>query len=178
MGKYLFYAGSAALIGGVLGYIGGTYLFPAVIWTGYSLMYGFAPMQYITDPVLGIVSLLAALLCTMGATWFSCIKELKSMPSELLRPKAPRAGRRIFLEYITFLWKRLPFLHKVSLRNIFRYKKRFFMMVIGISGCTALVLTGLGFQDSIVDIVDMQYTQIEVYDYNILLHEEVDEEDE
>ncbi|MDE6686638.1 MAG: ABC transporter permease, partial [Lachnospiraceae bacterium] len=178
MGKYLFYAGSAALIGGVLGYIGGTYLFPAVIWTGYSLMYGFAPMQYITDPVLGIVSLLAALLCTMGATWFSCVKELKSMPSELLRPKAPRAGKRIFLEYITFLWTRLPFLHKVSLRNIFRYKKRFFMMIIGISGCTALVLTGLGFQDSIVDVVDMQYTQIEVYDYNILLHEEVDEEDQ
>lgn len=178
MGKYLFYAGSAALIGAVSGYIGGTYLFPAVIWTGYSLTYGFAPMQYIMDPALGIVSLLAALLCTMGATWFSCIKELKSMPSELLRPKAPRAGRRIFLEYITFLWKRLPFLHKVSLRNIFRYKKRFFMMIIGISGCTALVLTGLGFQDSIVDIVDMQYTQIEVYDYNILLHEEVDEEDQ
>lgn len=177
MGKYLFYAGSAAVIGAISGYIGGTYLFPAVIWTGYSLMYGFAPMQYITNPVLGIVSLLAALLCTMGATWFSCIKELRSMPSELLRPKAPRAGRRIFLEYITFLWKRLPFLHKVSLRNIFRYKKRFFMMIIGISGCTALVLTGLGFQDSIVDIVDMQYTQIEVYDYNILLHEEVNEED-
>ncbi|MDE6713998.1 MAG: ABC transporter permease [Lachnospiraceae bacterium] len=178
MGKYLFYAGSAAVIGAVSGYIGGTYLFPAVIWTGYSLTYGFAPMQYITDPVLGVVSLLAALLCTMGATWFSCIKELKSMPSELLRPKAPRAGRRIFLEYITVLWKQLPFLHKVSLRNIFRYKKRFFMMVIGISGCTALVLTGLGFQDSIVDVVDMQYTQIEVYDYNILLHEEVDGEDQ
>lgn len=173
MGKYLFYAGSAALIGAVSGYIGGTYLFPAVIWTGYSIMYGFAPMQYITDPALGVVSLLAALLCTMGTTWFSCIKELKSMPSELLRPKAPRAGKRIFLEYIAFLWKRLPFLHKVSLRNIFRYKKRFFMMVIGISGCTALVLTGLGFQDSIVDIVDMQYTQIEVYDYNILLQEEL-----
>lgn len=177
MGKYLFYAGSAALVGAVSGYIGGTYLFPAVIWTGYNIMYGFAPMQYITDPVLGIVSLLAALLCTMGATWFSCIKELKSMPSKLLRPKAPRAGKRIFLEYITFLWKRLPFLHKVSLRNIFRYKKRFFMMVIGISGCTALVLTGLGFQDSIVDIVDMQYTQIEVYDYNILLQEELGETD-
>lgn len=178
MGKYLFYAGSAALVGAVAGYIGGTYLFPAVIWTGYGIMYGFAPMQYITDPVLGIVSLLAALLCTMGATWFSCIKELKSMPSELLRPKAPRAGKRIFLEYITVLWKRLPFLHKVSLRNIFRYKKRFFMMIIGISGCTALVLTGLGFQDSIVDIVDMQYAQIEVYDYNILLQEELNGEDQ
>lgn len=178
MGKYLFYAGSAALIGAVSGYIGGIYLFPAVIWTGYNIMYGFAPMQYITDPVFGGVSLLAALLCTMGATWFSCIKELKSMPSKLLRPKAPRAGKRIFLEYITFLWKRLPFLHKVSLRNIFRYKKRFFMMVIGISGCTALVLTGLGFQDSIVDIVDMQYTQIEVYDYNILLQEELNETDQ
>ncbi len=177
MGKYLFYAGSAAIIGAVSGYIGGTYLFPAVIWTGYGIMYGFAPMQYISDPMLGILSLLAALLCTMGATWFSCIRELRSMPAELIRPKAPRAGKRIFLEYITFLWKRLPFLHKVSLRNIFRYKKRFFMMVIGISGCTALVLTGLGFQDSIVDIVDMQYTQIEVYDYNILLHEEVDGED-
>lgn len=177
MGKYLFYAGSAATIGGLLGFFAGTYTFPTVIWTGYNLMYGFAQIEYVFDPMLAILSLLVALLCTMGATWFSCIKELKSMPAELIRPKAPKAGKRIFLEYITVLWKRLPFLHKVSLRNIFRYKKRFFMMIIGISGCTALLLTGFGFQDSIADIIGMQYAYIEVYDLGIMLNEEPDEEE-
>ena len=164
MGKYIFYAGSAAVVGGVAGFSFGSYLFPAVIWSVYDLMYGFAPIDYLFDVPLFVPSMGAALLCSVGATYFTCRVELLSTAADLIRPKAPRNGKRIFLERITFIWNRLKFLQKVSIRNLFRYKRRFFMMVIGIGGCTALLVTGFGIKDSIGGTVDKQYDEIQTYD--------------
>ena len=178
MGKYLFYSGSAALIGCISGFLAGCYIFPAVIWQAYHIMYDFSSdIQYILNPTLAIVSLIGALLCSMGATIFSCVHEFREVPAELIRPKAPKEGKRILLERITFIWKRISFLYKVSFRNIFRYKKRFFMMVLGISGCTALLVTGFGLQDSIQNIVEYQYDEIQLYDYSINFKDPLTEED-
>ena len=179
MAKYLFYSGSAALIGCITGFLAGCYIFPAVIWQAYQIMYDFsADIQYILSPSLAIVSLIGALLCSMGATIFSCIHEFREVPAELIRPKAPKEGKRILLERITFIWKRISFLYKVSFRNIFRYKKRFFMMVLGISGCTALLVTGFGLQDSIQNIVEYQYDEIQVYDYSVNFKNTLTDEDQ
>lgn len=167
MGKYLFYAGSAATIGAVVGAFGGTWLFPKVIWMGYGIMYSMGEIEYFFDMKIALLSLAAALLCSMGAAYFSCRYELVSAPANLIRPKAPKNGKRIFLEKITFIWKRMKFLHKVSARNIVRYKKRFFMMVLGISGCTALLVTGFGLKDSVTNVADMQYSEVQIYDIGI-----------
>lgn len=177
MGKYLFYAGSAAVIGAVIGCIGGTWLFPKVIWTGYGIMYSMGEIEYFFDFQVAALSLAAALLCSVGAAYFSCRHELQSVPANLIRPKAPKSGKRIFLEKITFIWSRLKFLHKVSLRNIVRYKKRFFMMVLGISGCTALLVTGFGIRDSVTNIANMQYDEVQIYDIGITFKEGVQAED-
>ena len=175
MGKYLFYAGSAAVTGAVIGCLGGTWLFPRVIWMGYGIMYSMGDILYYFDVKNAVYSLAAALLCSMGAAYFSCRHELFSVPANLIRPKAPKNGKRIFLEKVTFIWRRMKFLHKVSVRNIIRYKKRFFMMVLGISGCTALLLTGFGIQDSVTNVADMQYDEVQVYDIGITFSEEVNE---
>lgn len=164
MGKYIFYAGSAAVVGGVLGFSFGSYLFPKVIWAVYDLMYGFTEVEYLFDIPLFLISMAAALLCSMGATYLTCRMELLSTPADLIRPKAPKSGKRILLERITFIWNRLKFLQKVSIRNLFRYKKRFFMMIIGIGGCTALLVTGFGIKDSIGGTVGKQYDEIQIYD--------------
>lgn len=177
MWKYLFYAGSAAAAGAVIGCIGGTWLFPKVIWMGYSIMYSMGEIEYFFDVSMAVLSMAAALLCSMGAAYFSCYYELKSVPAGLIRPKAPKNGKRIFLENITFIWSRMKFLHKVSMRNIIRYKKRFFMMILGISGCTALLATGFGIKDSITNVADMQYDEIQVYDIGITFTEEVRNEE-
>lgn len=167
MGKYLFYSGSAATIGSVLGYAVGSYGLPWVIWEIYGIMYGFADLKFVFDPLLAAISFAAALLCSMGATYFSCRVELAKPAAELIRPKTPKAGRRVFLEYITPLWKHLSFLHKVSVRNVLRYRSRLVMMVLGIGGCTALLVTGFGLRDSINSVVDDQFEQITLYDYSV-----------
>ena len=177
MCKYLFYAGSAAAAGAVLGCVIGTWLFPKVIWMGYSIMYSMGEITYYFDGWLAVFSLLAALLCSMGAAYVSCRYELYSVPANLIRPKAPKSGKRIFLENIGFFWSRMKFLHKVSVRNIFRYKKRFFMMILGISGCTALLLTGFGLKDSVTNVADMQYDEMQIYDIGITFSESVQEAD-
>lgn len=173
MWKFLFYAGSAAVIGAIVGCVGGTWLFPKVIWMGYSIMYSMGAIQYFFDIPVAVLSMAAALLCSMGAAYLSCRYELMSVPANLIRPKAPKNGKRIFLENITFIWSRMKFLHKVSIRNIVRYKKRFFMMILGISGCTALLVTGFGLKDSVTNVADMQYDEIQVYDIGITFTEEV-----
>ena len=175
MGKYLFYSGSAAISGCLFGYFFGTWFFPIVIWLAYSTMYDVADIVYVFDAEVLIFSMIVSILCSMGVTLISCKNELSEVAAELMRPKAPKAGKRIFLEYIPFLWKRMKFLHKVSYRNVFRYKKRFFMMVIGISGCTGLLVTGFGVQDSIANIANDQYDRIQVVDINVMLSEEVEE---
>lgn len=177
MGKYLFYAGSAAAIGAVIGCAFGTWLFPRVIWTGYGIMYSMGEIEYFFDFWVAALSFAAALLCSVGAAYFSCRHELQSVPANLIRPKAPRSGKRILLERITVIWSRLKFLHKVSLRNIVRYKKRFFMMVLGISGCTALLVTGFGIRDSVTNIADMQYDEVQIYDIGITFKDGVQTED-
>ena len=172
--KYLFYSGSGALIGCIIGFFGGCYLFPKVIWIAYGMMYDFSgKLVYILDPALGAVCLAVALLCSMGATLFSCYADFGEVPAQLIRPKAPKDGKRILLERIGFLWNRMGFLYKVSFRNIFRYKKRFFMMVLGISGCTALLVAGLGINDSVKNVVNDQYDQIQLYDCSVTFDKEM-----
>ena len=175
MGKYLFYSGAAAIFGCLFGYFFGTWFFPIVIWFAYGSMYDVADIIYVFDAGVLIFSLVVSILCSMGVTYISCKKELTEVAAELMRPKAPKAGKRIFLEYIPFIWKPMKFLHKVSYRNVFRYKKRFFMMVIGISGCTGLLVTGFGVQDSIANIANDQYDRIQIADVNVMLTEEVTE---
>lgn len=172
MGKYMFYSGSAAVIGCIAGYFGGTYIFPKVIWSAYRMMYELPDIDYIINWKLAGIALLVSLLCSIGTTWLTCRYELRENAAGLMRPKTPKAGKRIFLEKIPWFWKRLKFLQKVSARNIFRYKKRFFLMIIGISGCTALLLTGFGIKDSIADFADQQYDLIQIYDASFTLNDE------
>lgn len=176
MGKYVFYAGSAAVTGCVFGYFFGIFAFPWVIWNVYDVMYGFAPIAYVIDVPLAVISLAVSLLCSVGTAWLSCRKELSEAAAQLMRPKAPKSGKRIFLERITFIWKRLKFLHKVSARNIFRYTKRFIMMVLGIGGCTALLITGFGLKDSIENVVGEQFEKIMIYDYSVSLSEPLNDD--
>lgn len=167
-GKYLVYSGTASVIGCLFGFFGGCYLFPTVIWKVYAIMYGFTDeLVYVFNPKLFIISLAVAFVCSCGITILTIAKEIRAVPAELIRPRAPKNGRRILLERVGFFWKRLPFLHKVSLRNVVRYRKRFFMMTVGIAGCTALLITGHGIRDSITSVPTVQYDEIERYDYEV-----------
>lgn len=163
MRHYMVYAVSGAIVGGTLGAFSGCVLFPLVIMYAYSMMYTISDFCFLFEPgnmLFSIGSMTAAITLTV---FFSCRKALKETPASLMRPKAPKAGKRVFLEKITFLWNRMSFFAKVSGRNLFRYKRRMFMTVIGIAGCTALSLTGFGLKDSISDIVDLQYLEINKY---------------
>lgn len=175
MGKYLYYAGSAGVIGSVLGFVIGSTVFPTVIWSAYRIMYNLGNYNLYLDWRLAAVSLAAAMLCSMGATWLTCRYELSSTAAELIRPKSPKSGKRIVLERIPFLWNRLSFLAKVSVRNVFRYKQRFFMMVVGIGGCTALLVTGFGVKDTIADVADMQYGEVQLYDMSVTLKDSAED---
>lgn len=165
VGKYMFYSGSAALIGALLGFFVGCKVFPVAIWNAYTMMYDFSnEVDYIIDWKLGLLSIGASLLCSMGATWVSIASDFRVAPSDLIRPKTPPAGKRILLERIRPLWNRISFLYKVSIRNIFRDKKRFLMMVIGVSGCTALLIAGIGIRATISKVADYQFDEISTYD--------------
>lgn len=176
MCKYLFYSGTAAFVGCVSGFLLGTFFLTKVIWTGYGIMYDMSSICFYIDWPIAIISLIVSLICSMGVTWYSCRVELKEVAASLMRPKAPRAGKRVFLERVPFIWKHLKFLQKVSIRNVLRYKKRFFMMVVGISGCTALLVTGFGIKDSISDVINIQYDEILLYDMSIAFQDVPDEE--
>ncbi len=169
MGKYIFYSGSAAVTGCVLGFLIGILLFPYIIWVCYGMMYNMGGFCFVFDWKMAVFSLVVTLLCSVGVTWYCCRKELNEVAAQLMRPKTPKAGKRIFLERIPFIWKRLKFLQKVSVRNVFRYKKRFLMMVLGISGCTALIIAGFGINDSVSKVVTHQFEEITVYDMNVTL---------
>ena len=170
--KYTVYAGSASVLGCVLGYAGGTKIFPYVIWEVYKMMYGFTDnLRFKASAPLFILCLFVSLLCTVGVTVVTALSALKGMPAELIRPKAPLPGKRIFLEYIGFIWKRLKFLHKVSLRNVFRFKKRMWMMIVGIAGCTSLLLTAFGLYDSVCNVINDQYDNIMKYDLNAMFED-------
>lgn len=167
IGKYLFYAGSAAVLGCGIGVVVGSIVFPQIIWTAYSLILTLKPHLDIVFNIplcVGVVAVYTALMLLV--TWYSCRVELREVPAELVRPKTPAGGKKILLEY-TPLWKHLRFLDKVMLRNIFRYRQRLLMMIVGICGCTALLVTGFGIGDSIKDIVSYQFEEVTLYDMQV-----------
>ena len=178
VGQYLFYAGSASLLGCIAGFLLGSRFMPMALWQVYHIMYSVQrPVAFVLD--FGLFALCTAiyLFCALGATWLVCHRDLRETSAQLLRPKAPGAGKRILLERVGFLWRRIPFLHKVSIRNIVRYKKRLFMMILGIGGCTALLLTGFGIKDSINPIAERQYEEIDLFDARVTFLDSVDAEE-
>ena len=170
MSKYLLYSFLACIIGGVLGMSLGFYLLPGIVWKLYSLFYYAVPGFVCKYRLLsGIIGTLFAFICIGGATYIVANSELKEQASQLMRPKAPKNGKKILLENIPFIWKHFNFSNKVTTRNIFRYKKRSITTIIGISGCTALLVTGFGIKDSVVEIPNKQFKEIIKYDSSIIL---------
>lgn len=166
--KYLIYSATACIAGGIAGDALGFLALPAIIFTIFKTMYALPPFQFHFD--LGSALLGVALFAVgiVGATFVACRQVLKETPASLMRPKAPRAGARILLERITPIWKRLGFLNKVTARNLFRYKKRFFMTVFGIAGCTALLICGLGIRDTVISLKPRQYGEAGVVRYDLM----------
>lgn len=167
--KYVLYALLASVIGGILGMSVGFYLLPAIVWSLYSMIYTIPKFYYTYRLGLGLLGIIIAFICIGGTTIFVANQELKQMPSVLMRPKSPKNGKKIFIEKIKFIWKRLNFSQKVTVRNIFRYKKRALMTIIGIAGCTGLMLTGFGIRDSVVDIPKAQFGNIFKYEIGVAL---------
>lgn len=177
-GKYLMYAFLATMGGSIFGVLIGEKLFPFVIIYSYQIMYTHLP--HIVTPYQWDYALMAtgaALACTLLATFYACYKELTAQPAELMRPPSPKEGKRILLERVTLIWKHLNFTWKSSIRNLFRYKKRFFMTIAGIGGCMALMVVGFGIRDSIMCIGTIQYQEIQVYDGMIYLSSSVTEDE-
>lgn len=178
MGKYMFYSGSATVLGSIFGIAAGSFAFPAIVWFGYGLIYNLSGLTFTMNWPLALGITAANLAVTLLVTWYCCAKELKCAPADLIRPKAPEAGKRILLERIPTVWNDMSFMQKVSARNIMRYKKRIFMMLLGIGGCTALVLTALGLNDTIQNVVTRQYDDIILYDYEITMAYDMNEEEQ
>ncbi len=176
MGKFLGYSGSASILGCSLGLVLGCYLFPQVIWFAYSIMYKFSPQLTLSYdlPTFAFIFLSYTGL-TFLVTWYCCRRELKEVPAELIRPKAPAAGKALFFENMRF-WKNMKFLNKVAVRNVLRYKQRLAMMLLGIGGCTSLLVTGFGLKDSVVGITDNQFGTVTVYDMAVTFSEAVPEQ--
>ncbi len=167
--KYALYSLLASVIGGILGMTLGFYLLPAIVWSLYSMIYTMPKFYYTYRLGIGMLGIIIAFICIGGTTIFVAYQELKQMPSVLMRPKAPKNGKKILMERITFIWKRLNFSQKVTTRNIFRYKKRALMTIIGIAGCTGLMLTGFGIRDSVVDIPNVQFRELFKYEASVTL---------
>ncbi len=163
-GKYLLFSFTACLAGGALGNVLGFVMFPKLISAILEEMYVIPAFYLRFDLFYGAGGVLLFVACVVGSTAFACRSELSKMPATLMRPKAPRAGARVLLEYVPFIWNGLRFLSKVTLRNLFRYKKRLFMTIAGIAGCTALVLCGFAIKDSVADLAPKQYDGIYLYD--------------
>ncbi|MBQ3126922.1 MAG: FtsX-like permease family protein [Clostridia bacterium] len=167
--RYLFYAALTGILGSAVGLAIGLRLFPAVLWQVYEMMYDLPPLQILFIPRYVLIASLSMIACTMLATWSACSRTLVEQPAALLQPRAPKAGRRILLEHITPIWRRMKFTHKVTARNLFRYQKRLWMTIIGVAGCTALLVAGFGLRDSIGDIVDLQFGELMHYDLTVVL---------
>ena len=173
--KYVLYASLATIIGGTIGIVVGCYLLPPIIWSMYSTLYNIPNFIVQIDFAFGSLGLTLIFLCIVGATTYAICRQLSHMPAILMRPRAPKMGKRVLLERIPFIWKRLNFSRKVTVRNIFRYKKRFLMTIIGICGCTALILVGFGLRDSISRIMNDQYGELFKYDMQIVLKDNISE---
>lgn len=171
--KYMVYCGLSSLLGSGFGLLVGFQVLPRVIYMAYATMYTLPPIKALFSWGFAIVSCLLSVSITLGATYLACRHTLKEKPARLMLPMAPKAGKRILLERIKFIWSKLNFNYKATARNIFRYKKHFIMTITGIAGCTALMLTGLGLKDSLNCISDAQYDQLFKYDLTITLKEGV-----
>lgn len=178
MGQYILYAVLASIPGVIVGLLLGLGIIPKIIFDCYKSMYAFTDitLRFRFDYLIGCAA--AACICTGFSSFMACRIELASKPAELMRPRPPKNGKRILLERVTFLWNRFKFTTKVTFRNLFRYKSRVIMMIIGVGGCTALLLTGFGLRHSIVSIVDRQYTDVFGYDAVIAVDDEEADYDE
>ena len=176
--KYLGYALLATAGGSIIGVLIGEKVLPFIIIYAYGIMYQHIPEILVPyDWAYAIEASIAAVACTMFATVFSCYRELGEQPAALMRSPAPKIGKRVLLEYVGVIWKRLNFTWKSTIRNLMRYKKRFFMTIFGIGGCMALMLVGYGIRDSVFEIADIQYTEIQTYDGNLILKENLSEDE-
>ena len=175
MFKYILYASLATIIGSIIGVLIGYRILPELCFTMYQNLYKLGDIKLSYYSSLTFQGMMIALVCTLGATIYTCRKTLKESPANLLRPVAPRPGKRVLLERIPFIWNKLSFSYKVTVRNVFRYTKRFLMTIIGIAGCTGLILAGFGLKDCIGKIVPNQYDELFTYDASITLNEEATE---
>lgn len=173
--KFIVYSALASLSGSVMGIAAGSFIFPTVIYSAYEMLYKTPALKLQPMPEVWVLVTLCALVCTTAAALMACMAELRSNPAALMRPKAPKAGKRVLLEKIPFIWKRLSFTRKVTVRNLFRYKKRIFMTILGIAGCTALTMAGFGIYSSISVILDKQYSEIFNYDLIVVLDSDAGE---
>ena len=171
--KYLYYGLLPSLAGGVLGLAAGYTLFPKMIFTAYQIMYQMPDIELHAYADISTFSVLAAVACTTLATLWACMATLRETPASLMRPRTPKAGKRVFLEYIKPLWKRMSFTYKVTARNLFRYQKRFWMTVIGIGGCTALIIAGFGLRSSLLFTMSRQYDELFHYSAQVTLSDNV-----
>ena len=171
--KYIGYAVTSSLTGGLAGWITGILAIPGIIYYEWGLEYLLPPMKYMVSIVVLAYSVGLAVLATAGSAAAACMTTLSASAASLMRPRAPKAGKRVLLERIPAVWSRLSFIQKVSVRNLFRYKRRFWMTVAGIGGCTALVVTALGLRDSIFDILAWQFDEITCYDAALGISEEI-----
>lgn len=162
--KYLLYAVSAGLLGSIAGVAVGVPILPQIILNAYKLMYTLPETVFVVPWLFIIMGTFAAVICTVGVVLFVCRKSLRSYPAKLMRPKAPKPGKRILLERIHFIWSHLGFTSKVTARNLFRYKARMLMTVLGVAGCTALIVAAFGLKDAISDVADVQFTEVFKYD--------------
>lgn len=171
--KYIGYAAASSLTGGLAGWLIGVFAIPGIIYYEWGLEYLLPPMRFMVSAVVFVYSAGFAVLATAGSAAAACMTTLSASAASLMRPRAPKPGKRVLLERIPVIWSRLSFIQKVSVRNLFRYKRRFWMTVAGIGGCTALVVTGLGLRDSIFDILAWQFDEITCYDAALGLSEEI-----
>ena len=171
--KYIFYGLLPSLTGGLMGLVIGYILFPKMIFMASQIMYQVPDIELRAYPGISVFSVLAAVACTTLATLWACLATLRETPASLMRPRTPKAGKRVFLEYIRPLWKRMSFTHKVTARNLFRYQKRFWMTVIGIGGCTALIIAGFGMRSSLLFTMTRQYDELFHYSAQVTLADNV-----
>lgn len=176
--KYLGYAFGTSFLGGLLGLAAGCTLIPLVIANAFNIMYHIPQLQFRFQPAVCAAAVLAAVLCTTGAALWACLSTFMDTPANLMRPRSPKAGKRVLLERVKPIWSRLSFTRKVTVRNLFRYQRRFWMTVIGIGGCTALIVTGFGLHNSIFDILDKQFDEISLYDATVGLEDGITEKEQ
>ena len=175
--KYIIYASLATIVGGLIGMTIGFNLIPKIICGMYGMMYTLPEAVLEFNMEYAIYGMIVAILCTVGATIYTCVKELNNTPANLMRPKAPKPGKRVLIEKISFIWKRLNFTQKVTARNIFRYKKRFLMTIIGVAACTSLIIAGFGLRDAVGNMIPSQYGEIFTYNVEITLKDTLKEKE-